>query len=129
MLLEIEHLEPFLSKLQRMIENYPNEAKAFTDALYDLIHAVFFAGYIRGKDPDFDYNTIFSEIFGKFSTDEWKRVNSFEFEDEDYFIVLGTTALEIAGNLYPIIQRLMAQEPVKGPIGRVVFKVKEEEEE
>jgi len=128
MLLEIEHLEPFLSKLQRMIENYPNDAKFLTDALYDIIYAVFFAGYIRGKDPDFDYNAILSEIFAKFSTDEWKKVNGDVFYyDEDYFTRLNAVSFDVAERLYPIIGRLIAQEPIKGPIGRVVFRKLEKE--
>ncbi len=130
MLLEIEHIEKFIDKCQKMLEAYPNEAKHFVNGLDHLLYAVFFAGYIRGKDPDFDYNEVLSEIFVKFSTDEWKKVNGEVFyEDEDYFIILRTTALEIAGRLYPIVKKLVANEPVKGPIGRVVFKVKDKQEE
>ncbi len=129
MLLEIEHINQFLDKCQKMLEAYPHEAKYLVNALYDLLHAVFFAGYIRGKDPDFDYNEVLSQIFAKFSTDEWKKVNgNLFYEDEDYFIILSTAALDIAESLYPIIQRLIATEPIKGPIGRVVYIVNQQEE-
>jgi hypothetical protein len=131
MLMEIEHLENFLNKLQRMLEKHPEEAqRGLSNALYHVIYAVFFAGYIRGKDPDFDYNYTLSEIFGRFSTDEWKEVNGeVFFYDEDYFRVLTSDALDLAERLYPIIKKLMATEPIKGPIGRVVFKVDEEKGE
>jgi len=131
MLMEIDYLEDFLNKLQRMLEQHPKEAqRSLPDALYHLIYAVFFAGYIRGKNPEFDYNYILSEIFGKFSTDEWKEVNGeVFFYDEDYFRVLNSDALDLAERLYPTIKELMAKEPIKGPIGRVVFEVKEEKEE
>jgi hypothetical protein len=127
MVLEIEQLNEFLDKCKKTLEAHPNEAKYLVDALYNLLYAVFFAGYIRGKDPDFDYNAILSEIFAKFSTDEWKKVNDRVFyEDEDYFVILATEALDIAEKLYPIIERLVATEPIKGPIGRVVFLVKDD---
>jgi hypothetical protein len=129
MILEIAYLEAFLEKCQRMMEAHPQEAKKLVDALYDLLYATFFAGYIRGKDPDFDYNDVLSDIFARFSTDEWKEFNGVVlYEDEDYFRRLGTTAFDIAERLYPIIERLKATEPIKGPIGRVVFEEKEEKE-
>jgi len=129
MILEIAYLEDFLEKCKRMIEAHPQEAKNLVDALYDLLYAAFFAGYIRGKDPDFDYNDVLSEIFGRFSTDEWKEFEgAVLYEDEDYFIKLRTTAFDIAERLYPIIKRLKATEPIKGPIGRVVFEEKEKKE-
>ncbi len=130
MLMEIGYLEDFLNKLQRMLEKHPEEAqKSLHDALYHIMYVVLFAGYIRGKDPDFNYNYVLSEIFGRFSTDEWKEVNGeVFFYDEDYFRVLNSAALNLGEKLYPIIKRLMATEPIKGPIGRVVFEVEEEDE-
>jgi len=130
MVLEIEYLDKFIDKCRRMIEAHPKEAKELADALYDLIYAAFFSGYIRGKDPDFDHNEVLSEIFARFCTDEWKEFNGdILYEDEDYFRILGTTAFDIAERLYPIVKKLMATEPIKGPIGRVVFKTEEEEED
>jgi hypothetical protein len=128
--MEIGYLEDFLNKLQRMLEKHPEEAqKSLHDALYHIMYVVLFAGYIRGKDPDFNYNYVLSEIFGRFSTDEWKEVNGeVFFYDEDYFRVLNSAALNLGEKLYPIIKRLMATEPIKGPIGRVVFEVEEEDE-
>ncbi len=129
MVLEIEYLNEFVDKCQRMIEAHPKEAKQLADALFDLLYAVFFSGYIRGKDPDFDHNEVLSEIFARFSTDEWKEFNGeVLYEDEDYFRILEATAFDIAERLYPIIKKLIATEPIKGPIGRVVFKVDEEKE-
>jgi hypothetical protein len=129
MVLEIEHLNDFVEKCKRMIEAHPNEAKHLADALYHIVYLSFFAGYIRGKDPDFDYNKVLIWVFGKFSTDEWKLVDGdILFEDEDYFRNLSCDALDLAEKLYPIVKKFAAAEEPKGPIGRVVFKVKEEEE-
>lgn len=130
MLLEIEYIDDFLNKCKRMLKEYPEEAEYLVDALYHIVHAVLFAGYIRGKDPDFDYNDALGDIFAKFSTDEWKEFNgAIIHEDEDYFRALESEAFDTAERLYPMIERLMATEPIKGPIGRVVFKVEEVEEE
>jgi len=130
MVLEIRYLDEFVEKCQRMIKAYPDEAQYLANAIYHLVYLSFFAGYIRGKDPDFDYNKVFEWIFGGFSTDEWREIDGeVVFENEDYFRRLNSEAFDLAEKLYPIVQRLVAKEPVKGPIGRVVFKVREEEEE
>lgn len=126
MVMEIRHLDDFVKKCQSMIKAYPDEAQYLADAIYHLVYLSFFAGYIRGKDPDFDYNEVFTWIFGVFSTDEWRKLDGeVIFEDEDYFRRLNSEAFEMAEKLYPIIKRLMANEPIKGPIGRVVFRKEE----
>ena len=131
MLLEIRYLEDFVEKCQRMMKAYPEEAyEKLPDAIREIVYAVFFAGYIRGRDPDFDYNRVLTWIFGAFSTDEWKEFEGeVIYADEDYFRKLSSDAFEIAENLYRVVKRLLAEEPVKGPIGRVVFEVREEEED
>jgi hypothetical protein len=130
MVLEIRYLDDFVEKCRRMIKAYPDEAEYLADAIYHLVYLSFFAGYIRGKDPDFDYNEVFTWIFGGFSTDEWRELDGeVIFENDDYFRRLNSEAFQLAENLYPIIKRLVATEPIKGPIGRVVFKVREEEKE
>jgi hypothetical protein len=130
MVLEIRYLDDFVEKCRRMIKAYPDEAEYLADAIYHLVYLSFFAGYIRGKDPDFDYNEVFTWIFGGFSTDEWRELDGeVIFENDDYFRRLNSEAFQLAENLYSIVKRLMAQEPIKGPIGRVVFKVREEEKE
>jgi hypothetical protein len=130
MVLEIRYLDDFVEKCRRMIKAYPDEAEYLAEAIYHLVYLSFFAGYIRGKDPDFDYNEVFTWIFGGFSTDEWRELDGeVIFENDDYFRRLNSEAFQLAENLYPIIKRLVATEPIKGPIGRVVFKVREEEKE
>ncbi len=129
-MLEIKYLDDFVEKCRRMIKKYPDEAEYLANAIYHLVYLSFFTGYIRGKDPDFDYNRVFTWIFGGFSTDEWREVDGeVIYENEDYFRRLNSEAFQLAENLYPIIQRLVANEPVKGPIGRVVFKLKDKQEE
>jgi hypothetical protein len=127
-MLEIEHLNEFVEKCKRMIKAYPDEAQYLANAIYHLVYLSFFAGYIRGKDPDFDYNKVLSWVFGGFSTDEWKEVEGeVIYTDEDYFRCLNSEAFQLAENLYPIVKRLMGQEPIKGPIGTVRFIVGDEE--
>ncbi len=130
MVLEIEYLNDFVDKCRRMIKKHPDEAEYLAEAIYHLVYLAFYTGYIRGKDPDFDYNKVLGWIFGGFSTDEWREVDGeVIYENEDYFRKLNSEAFQLAENLYPIVKKLVATEPIKGPIGRVVFKVKEEEVE
>ena len=105
-MLEIQYLDDFVEKCRRMIEEYPEEAKYLADAIYHLVYLSFFAGYIRGKDPDFDYNKFFVWIFGGFSTDEWKEVEGEVIrEDEDYFRTLNDEAFQLAEKLHSLVKK------------------------
>jgi hypothetical protein len=127
MVLELPYLKEFLAECQRVLQKHPEEVKAFfNESLVDVIYAVLYAGYIRGKDPDFDLEEVLGELFRKFVGGEWKKVNGEEFYyDEDMFRVMGSEFMDFAERLYPIVLRFLGEEPIKGPIGRVVFKQEE----
>jgi hypothetical protein len=131
-MLEVRGLEEFLRKCEGMLRKHPRELKTFMQVLNHLVHATLYVGYLRGKQGpgNFEPEEVFKELFNKFLTEEWRKLNDREdfYLDEDFFLVVHRETLNLAEELYPLVKKLMATEPIKGPIGRVVFKVEEEEE-
>jgi hypothetical protein len=127
-MLKIDKLDKFLNKCQNMLEEHPQELKEFIKAMYDLVHIALYVGYIRGKEGigSIDHEEVFNELFNKFLSNEWKKLNKDReefFLDEDFFITLNSETLDLAERLFPIVMKLYSTEPIdtSKPIGRLVF--------
>jgi len=134
-MLEIGGLEEFLNKCQGMLRKHPQELKTFMQALEHLMHAALYMGYIRGKQGagKFEPEEVFRELFKKFLTEEWRKLEDREdfYLDEDFFLIVHKETLNLAEELYPLVKWLYDMEPpdLSKPLGMVVFKTEEENED
>jgi CRISPR/Cas system CSM-associated protein Csm2 small subunit len=114
-MLKINKLDQFLSKCHATLKEYPQESKEVFKAMYDLIHIALYLGYIRGREgkESIDPEEVFNELFSKFLSNEWKRLDKNReefFLDEDFFTRLSSETLDLAERLFPIVKELYGEE-------------------
>jgi hypothetical protein len=72
-------------------------------------------GYIRGREgrESIDPEEVLTELFNTFLNDQWKHLDKDKqnfFLDEDFFIRLNSTTLDLAERLFPTVMKLYAEE-------------------